>query len=329
MLVQPQVNKKLSVYFKIIILLPHIILKNLRHLRAKKIKTMKRIKLLITALLITAVSCDKIDTSKEVFKTIGQVEVSAWNEDYAKSVVQKIYVEEFTAHRCTYCPTGARELNAIMEEDSTVIVTAIHCSSLADPLSKPPFNINYKTPMGDILHKGFNIKDLPKATINRIKNENEWGIGRTEWRKIIENIDRKNVRAGIEIQYFVNKSIQEIEAKVSVTVIKEIKNPVQLCIVLQENGIVSGQIDKNETILDYEHNDMLRAGFNGNYGTKLTQNGMVKERLKYTSTFKLNYENGFPYSNTPVLIENCSIVAYLLDMEIKEVIQVEKRDVKN
>jgi len=290
---------------------------------------MKRIKLLITALLITAVSCNKIDTSKEVFKIIGPVEITTLNEEFANKVVQKIYVEEFTAHRCTFCPTGARELKAIMEEDSTVIVTAIHCSSLADPLSKPPFNINYKTPMGDILHKGFNIKDLPKATINRIKNENEWGIGRNEWRKIIESINRNNVRAGIEIQYSVHKSIQEIEAKVSVTIIKEIKNPVQLCIVLQESGIVSGQVDGNVNILDYEHNDMLRAGFNGSYGTKLTQNGMVKERLKYTSSFKLNYKNGFPYSNTPILIENCSIVAYLLDMETKEVIQVEKRDVKN
>ena len=290
---------------------------------------MKRIKLLITALLITAVSCNKIDTSKEVFKIIGPVEITTLNEEFANKVVQKIYVEEFTAHRCTFCPTGARELKAIMEEDSTVIVTAIHCSSLADPLSKPPFNINYKTPMGDILHKGFNIKDLPKATINRIKNENERGIGRNEWRKIIESINRNNVRAGIEIQYSVHKSIQEIEAKVSVTIIKEIKNPVQLCIVLQESGIVSGQVDGNVNILDYEHNDMLRAGFNGSYGTKLTQNGMVKERLKYTSSFKLNYKNGFPYSNTPILIENCSIVAYLLDMETKEVIQVEKRDVKN
>ncbi|MDR0206597.1 MAG: Omp28-related outer membrane protein [Bacteroidales bacterium] len=290
---------------------------------------MKRFALLITVLLIIGVSCDKIDTSKEVFKTIGPVEVSAWNEDYARTVVQKIYVEEFTAHRCTFCPTGARELKAIMEADPTVIVTAIHCSSLADPLSKPPFNINYKTPMGDVLHKDFNIKDLPKATINRIKNENEWGFGRTEWRKIIENINRNNVRAGIEIQYSVNKSIQEIEAKVSVTIIKEIKNPVQLCIVLQENGIISGQIDNNVNILEYEHNDMIRVGFNGNYGTKLTQNGMVMEQIKYTSTFKLNYENGFSYSNIPAKIDNCNIVAYLLDMETKEVIQVEKIDVKN
>jgi len=286
---------------------------------------MKKIVLLLTGLLMIAFSCNKIDTSKEVFKTIGQVEVSAWNEDYANRVVQKIYVEEFTAHRCTFCPMGARELKAIMEEDSTIIVTAIHCSSLADPLSKPPFNINYKTPMGNIIHKDFNIKDLPKATINRIKNKNEWGIDKSEWRSFIAGLDRNNVRAGIELQYLVNQSIHEIEAKVSVTIIKEIKNPVQLCIVLQENGIVSGQVDGNVNILDYEHNDMLRTGFNGNYGTKLTQNGMVKERLKYTATFKINYENGFLYSNTPVLIENCNVVAYLLDMETKEVIQVEKK----
>ena len=205
---------------------------------------MKKIVLLLTGLLIIAFSCDKIDTSKEVFKTIGQVDVGAWNEEFAKKVVQKIYVEEFTGHRCTNCPTGARELKAIMNEDSTIIVTAIHCSFFADPLSKPPFNINYKTPMGDIIYKDFNIKALPKITVNRFKNKNEWEINLSDWRTFIKNIDRNNVRAGIEIQYSVNESIQEVEAKVSVTVIKEIKNPVQLCIVLQENGIVSGQLDE-------------------------------------------------------------------------------------
>jgi hypothetical protein len=285
---------------------------------------MKKILLSLTALLIIASACNKIDASKELFDILPPVEVTPWDPDYAKTVIQKIYVEEFTGHRCTYCPAGARELKAIMDADTTIIATAIHCTGLADPLSKPPFDKNYKTPMGDIICKDFNIEGPPKIMINRRESSaNKWGFDKNDWRKEIAKIDRNNIRAGIEIKCSVNESIQEIETQISVTILKEIKNPVQICLVLQQDGIISGQVDNGAYILDYIHNHMLRAGFNGNYGTALTPNGIVKEQLKYSTTFKLSYGSSFPYSNIPIEAENCSIVVYLLDKETKEVIQVE------
>jgi hypothetical protein len=291
---------------------------------------MKKILLSLTALLIIASACNKIDTSKEIFTIMGPVEITSWDPEYAKTVIQKIYLEEFTGHRCTYCPDGAREIKAIMDEDPTIIATAIHCTNLADPLSQVPFNVNYKTPLGDVICSDFNISGLPKAMINRIESgANKWGFDRNDWRKEISKIDRNNLRAGIEMQCSVNESIKEIEARISVTIIKEIKNPVQICLLLQQDGVVSGQIDNGTHILDYIHNHMLRAGFNGNYGTALTPNGLVKEQFTYSTTFKLSYANSFPYSSIPVEIENCSVVAYLLDKETKEVIQVEKVDVNN
>ncbi|MCL2167846.1 MAG: Omp28-related outer membrane protein [Lentimicrobiaceae bacterium] len=284
---------------------------------------MKNFTLFLAALLVTVFSCNKIDTSQEVFEILLPVEVTNWDPEYVKTVVQKIYVEEYTGHTCLYCPAGAAILKTIMDEDPTVIVTAIHCTSLANPMNNEYFNKDYKTPMGDILCDDFDIAGLPKATINRRLINQGWGIDRNQWKKEIENIDRDNVRAGIELICNVDETKHEIEAKVSVTIIKEIPNPVQLCLVLQQDSIISGQIDGSNYILDYEHNHMLRAGFKGNYGIKLTSTGKVDEQLKYSTTFKLNYGNSFPYSFVPVNINQCSVVAYLLDMETKEVIQVE------
>jgi hypothetical protein len=284
---------------------------------------MKKLTLLFTALLVIAISCNKVDTSKEIFTIIQPVEVTPWDPEYAKTVIQKIYIEEFTGHACTYCPTGARILKTLMEEDPTIIATAIHCTTLANP-GNVPFDKNYKTSMGDIICENFKISGLPKAMINRIGNgANGWGFDRTKWRSEVAKINRDNVRAGIELICFVDETKQEIEAKVSVTIIKELQNPVQLCLLLQQDSIISGQLDGNKEIPDYVHNHMLRTGFNGNYGIKLTSNGIVKEQNKYTTTFKLSYGNNFPYSNIPVVINNCSVVAYLIDMETKEVVQVE------
>ena len=283
---------------------------------------MKKLTLLFTALLIFITSCNKIDTTKEVFNFISPVEVTPWDPDYAKTVIQKIYIEEYTGHNCIYCPAGARELKAIMDEDPTIIATAIHCTELANPGMPPYFNKNYKTPMGNQLCDDFNITDLPKAVINRIKN-NEWGMAQTEWRKGIAKIDRNNIRAGIELQCTLNETKQEIEAHVAVTIIKALPNPVQICLVLQQDSIISGQKDGAQYIFDYVHNHTLRTGFNGNYGTKLTPTGMVDAQLKYATSFKISYKNSFPYSNVPVEIKHCSVVAYLIDMETKEVVQVE------
>ena len=277
---------------------------------------------IFTSLLIIAISCNKIDTSKEIFNIMGAVEVTPWDPKYVQTVTQKIYVEEFTGHYCTYCPAGARELKVIMDKDPAVVATAIHCTSLANPRGGIYAN-NYKTPMGDLICADFNIAGLPKATINRVKSGAEWGIGRTQWGNTIANVDRSNVRAGIQLECTVDETKQEIEAKVGVTIIKELPNPVQICLILQEDSIISGQLDAGTPIENYVHMHMLRAGFNGNYGTRLTPNGMLLAQHKYSTTFKLAYGNAFPYSNIPIVIKNCSVVAYLIDMETKEVLQVE------
>ncbi|MCL2290608.1 MAG: Omp28-related outer membrane protein [Bacteroidetes bacterium] len=285
---------------------------------------MKKIALL-TALLIIATSCNKIDTSQEVFSIISPVKVTPWDPEYAQTVVRKIYVEEFTGHRCNYCPAGARELEALMSEDPNIVVTAIHCTSLANATSHVLFNKNYKTPMGDIICNDFNIKGLPQATINRLRiNETEWNYSPSQWRSTIAGINRNDVKAGIQLEYTIDEEKQEIEAKVAVTIIKEIPNPVQICLILQQDSIISGQLFPNDVIDgEYAHMHMLRAGFNGNYGTRLTPNGIVVEHFKYSTTFRLSYGNSFPYSQVPVIIKNCSVVAYLIDMETKEILQVE------
>jgi len=285
---------------------------------------MKKITLLLSALLIITAACNKIDTSKEVFTIMQPVEVTSWDPEYAKTVVQKIYIEEFTGHHCNNCPDGAEILHTMMSQDPTIIATAIHCLSFANA-GKPPFDYNYKTPMGSVVCEDFNIKSLPKAMINRIENgANGWGFDKIKWQSEVAKIDRNNIRAGIELKCNVDETKQEIDAKVSVTIIKEIKNPAQLCVVLQQDGIISGQVKGDDIIEKYLHNHVLRTSFNRSYGIKLTPNGIVKAQNKYTTSFKLSYANNFPYSNFPTVIENCSVVAYLIDMETKEVIQVEQ-----
>jgi hypothetical protein len=285
---------------------------------------MKKITLLITALLIIIISCNKIDTTNEVFNIISPVEVTPWDPEYAATVVQKIYIEEFTGHRCTYCPGGARELAAIMDEDPDVVATAIHCTDLANPLSGV-FANDYKTPMGDIICAEFNIVGLPKATINRVETGSATtrGIAPNRWRRTLADIDRNDVKAGIQLYCTVDEAKKEIEAKVAVTIIKEIQNPVQICLVLQQDSIISGQIDAGTQIDDYVHMHMLRAGFNGNFGSRLTSNGIVSAQNKYSTTFRFSYGNSLPNPKIPLVIKHSSVVAYLIDMKTKEVIQVE------
>ena len=291
---------------------------------------MKKLSLLITTLLVFIISCNKIDTSTDIFSILLPVEVTSWDPEYAATVSRNIYVEEFTGHFCNNCPSGAREIKAIMEDHPAIILTAIHSTELADPKpgNPPIYTNNYKTPMGDKISGDLGIKAIPKATINRMPvNATEWGFDRSQWRSVIASINITDVSAGIELQCTVNEIKKEIEAQVAVTIIKAIPNPVQICLVLQQDSIISGQYDVSmpsgqQHIPDYVHEHMLRAGFNGNYGTKLTPNGRVEEQLKYTTTFKLNYEKYIPNANIPIVLSHCSVTAYLIDMETKEVLQV-------
>ncbi len=276
---------------------------------------MKR-KYLALLLILVAVfqACDKIE---EPYIKEGNV---VWNG-------RKIIIYDFTGHKCGNCPRAHETIESLIGIYGDAIVpVAIHCTSFArvsNTDTTVPFHYDFRTDIGDFLGGrdggiGFYGElALPIGLVNNLStdkffNHTSWG---TEIAKIISTYPEYLIN--IE-QEFSTDSI--IGTEINITTSVNNSRKLSLIVFVTEDEIIEWQTDYDfpgGKIENYEHNHVLRAGLNGNFGeiikanTDLTTNGDVISKnysLKIDASWNIN---------------NCNIVAFVYDDETKEVLQAE------
>lgn len=80
---------------------------------------------------------------------------------------KRVILEEFTAYRCGFCPSGHELANDIETAlgDNNVIQVGYHSGSLAMPFS--PVEPDFRTADGDALYSFFGVSGTPSAAVNR------------------------------------------------------------------------------------------------------------------------------------------------------------------
>ncbi len=281
---------------------------------------MKKLFILVLGILLFN-ACDVID--KPYLPTDGettvQVEFPALDPT---TVYRKILFEEYTGHKCTNCPNGhARLATLLTTYGDTLVPVGIHAGSLAVTDLDYPYDFN--TPIGSQLYLDFAIPSVPIAIVNRIKfNSTIWGSPVSQWQSHINLVDRTKIYAGIQLINEFDNTDRVLTANAKVTILDEIADQVQLCIVVIEDDIISPQLNNGVRIEDYVHKHVLRGSLNGNYGSRLTLDGYVEKDHSYEKAYKISF-------NTKDWDENnCYVVAYLINMETKEILQAEHLKVK-
>jgi len=278
---------------------------------------MKKSILLIVISAIIYSSCDIIETpyispneSVEV-----NVEFPELNRD---SVIRKVLMEEYTGHRCPNCPTGHERLSQLLNVyGDSLIAVCIHAGSLANPNTDFPYD--FRTEAGTQLYNDFALDPVPIAIVNRKQYNDHWAVGLDFWQNAIEEADRTQIYAGIQLINVYKSSENTLYAYSKTTMLKEYANPVQLSLFLIEDGIVAPQKDGVLVDTFYVHNHVLRLGINGTYGSQFTVSGLVEKDSSYTVGFPVDF-TGKDWD-----ISNCTVVAILHDPQTKEVLQVEAR----
>lgn len=281
---------------------------------------MKKI-LLICVTVFLFISCDTIE--KPYFpsdnETLVQVDFPALD---LNNVYRKIFFEEYTGHRCTNCPNGHDRVTALLlTYGDTLIPIGIHAGALAATTEEYPYD--FTTSIGVQLFNDFTIAMVPIAIVNRIKyNANSWGSPLSQWQNHINMVDRTKNYAAIQMINQFDPSSRTLIANAKVTILENITDPVQLCFVIVENGIIQPQLRDGVRIPEYNHTHVLRGSLNGNYGARLTLDGFVEKNHSYEKAYKTSF------TEKDWNEDNCYVVAYLINMETKEILQVEQLNVK-
>ncbi len=246
--------------------------------------------------------------------------VTIWNG-------RKSVVFDFTGHKCGNCPRAHEAINELVEQyGEAVVPIAIHSTYYAKPASDTtkPFYYDFRTEIGDFLGGRdselgyYGALYLPAGMVNSYSSEefaspNIWGA------KIAE-VGALYPEFLISIDGNYNQDNNKINCDVKIETNIENSRKLSLTVFILEDHIIQWQKDytKNpEDIPDYEHNHVLRGGFNGPFGEVVKDNnnsspvGNIIEK-SYSIDKKDDWK-----------IENCLIVAFVYDKDSEEILQAE------
>lgn len=283
---------------------------------------MKYLKRIMIPALFAAVICASCDRIEGPYFTVPQhTEYDTTLFDNLPvnpdQVYRKILIEEYTGHRCSNCPRGHQELERLHGVfGDTLVAVGVHYTSLANPKPNNGFPYDFRTEIGNALGSAYNINSIPFAVIDRNGENGTATI--VQWEKLIKKADRK-VYAAVQL---VNQYSDRLKTTAKITMLDDYPYPVQLSLLLLEDGIVQPQLNGSDTVQEYVHNHVLRMGINGSWGELLTDDGILEKGQAYYKAAKVSFEG------TDWNVDNCYVVAILYDKQNRKVLQVEKVKVR-
>ena len=251
-----------------------------------------------------------------------------WNDTSFTS--QMIVIEDFTGHRCPNCPRATDLAKLIIDDNpNNVMLVALHNSDNFSKPKEPDFTANYETETGENLRLAFDLNAFPIGMINRIDFDGNdvRGIAIDLWQDKINQLlnDSEYMSPSLEIDFMTvyNTENRLLRIFPEVSVKEAISGEVYLAVYVLENGIISPQEDnrKNPPVIqDYEHNHLLRAGFEQNdIGTKIFENPQPGELYANDSLATADI-----IINEEWNADSLEVVVYAYNRDTRSIIQASK-----
>lgn len=274
---------------------------------------------LMTLAIILFSACDKIEGNYYEISNKEEVTVD-FPELNVEKVYRKILIDEFTGHMCNNCPQGHATLEDLHQMyGDTLVAIGIHYTSLARPFGSI-YSYDFRTEEGNALGEYFEISGIPAAVVNRVFKSKGWP--REQWFSAVAEVDRTKVPVAIQMINQLYASDSTLKTNVKVTLLQDCTKLLKLYLYLTEDGVVKPQKNGTEDVLDYTHNHVLRSAFNMPTGYLLSNENLIAAGENEMFAVSLNY------SKTDWNIDNCSVIALVVDAETGEAIQVESLKIK-
>ena len=255
-------------------------------------------------LLLGFSSCDKLDDPVIDVIPVQNPNLVTPEFDPLETDIQRVLVEDFTAHQCGNCPPAAVKIEEWMQAHGEVIVPlAIHAGGLAD--TNEDFPMDWTCEEGNAFWSDLSFQGNPLGRINRLPSENE-GLFLSQWDATLEPLLAATPPAGLQSVVDYIAEDQELVVHTHVTWFQDVDGPVRLALLIAESNIIAPQswydtVDPPGpgVVSDYNHKHLLRGSVTGAKGLVVTEDAGAGDET--VVTYAVDWNVNWNADNAEVL----------------------------
>ena len=275
-------------------------------------------KLVLAAVALFAfTACDIIEGPKKDFSNLAQ------NSD------KKVLVEDFTGHGCGNCPR-AHETAAFLDSlyGDQVVIVAVHAGFFSSYGPGNPFGseftANYRTDLGTDLDAfyGADVAGYPKGLLNRRELSGKHLQEHTDWTGLVASLLQEDPKMKIDIAPTYDTGSRELSVQIDLEYFATSTADDQLVVVITEDSITSPQKDYSLPSPQVEENYVQRHVLRTNLSSDTWGDSFSTSPIAAGDRFSKTYNFTIPGEWDE---HHCSVVAYVLDKNSKEIHDVEEK----
>ena len=255
-----------------------------------------------------ASGCDNIDENDRYIKV-------------EKPVIDNprtLLIMEFTGNNCPNCPTGAITVEQIKEDEAPGRVISVGLHPYGSHFTEPTVSIHTPSKNQDLrcqaataLFDYYQPSGFPTAIFNGLKSSMSGSTG--DWIQRASEALRATSYITINPTCLYDQESRKLSVNYNVDFLDDINKKLSITVWIVENKIMGTQtMPDGKPNLNYEHNHVLRASLNGDWGSELGSKFEAESTKTGSASMTLNEE---------WTAENCDVVVYVYNEDNKEVEQ--------
>lgn len=251
------------------------------------------------------------------------------------NTTKNVLIEDFTGHKCVFCPAAAELAHQLHEENPSRVFTAsMHAGpdGIGDfqSVSPPDYPLDFTNPEGVEIGLYFGENDggfpgNPRGTINRFNNgtvfqsPNQWTSMVND--QLISNALKVNIQSKLNYYPETNGAFLHVELD---PIDESITSKLGIAVYLIEDSLVGDQkmIDNSHNS-SYIHRDIHRGNLNGTaFGRPVSSDDLIEENYYINYSFKVPNQLDGQYNAS-----NMHLLVYAFNIETWEIYQVVKQKI--
>ncbi|MDA0729628.1 MAG: Omp28-related outer membrane protein [Bacteroidetes bacterium] len=205
------------------------------------------------------------------------------------SDIQRVLVEDFTAHQCGNCPPAAVKASELAAaHPGQVIPLAIHAGELASTNNEYP--TDWTCPEGDVFWDDLEFQVNPVGRVNRLETETSILL-LDQWEAKVDALLGVSPVAGLQMVIDHDASSGNTGIHVHTTWFADHEGVVRLSLLVSESHLLGPQLwygNSPEYVEEYEFEHMLRGSVTGAKGLVVAESPLAGETQQECYAFAWN-----------------------------------------